>query len=70
MYVDRTQVSWVRRFRRHSVLLSDIASVSTDAKDARWATHVILTLTDGSTRELPTVTPVRLVEVMESRVEG
>ena len=70
MYVDRTQVSWIRHFRRHSVQLSDIASVSTDAKDPRWATHVILTLTDGSTRELPTATPVRLVEVIESRVEG
>ena len=70
MYVDRTQVSWIRHFRRHSVLLSDIASVSTDSKDPRWATHVILTLTDGRTRELPTTTPVRLLEVIESRVEG
>ncbi len=68
-YVDRTQVSWPRHFRRHSVLLSDITSVGTDSQNPRWATHVILTLADGSTRRLPTATPARLFEVIASRIQ-
>jgi hypothetical protein len=67
-YVDREKVGWTRPpLRRQTVSLADITEVRSDTEDPRWASKVVLTLEDGTSREIVTASPIELIEVLEIR---
>lgn len=67
-YVDREDVGWPRPpFRRQVVRLADTRELGFDTADPKWATKVMLTMKDGTTRKIPTATPVELFKMLESR---
>lgn len=66
-YVDREKVGWATPLRRRTVPLASISDVTADTETPRWATKVVLVLEDDTRHQIPTTSPVELIEVLEIR---